>query len=240
MSMRVARLRRNHPILCAASMFALLGLVLCAAAGEYLALHPGVGGWSGSSPPLTSRASTFAGTNVPLFRTSEGFRFGRQDESGAVAIGTVSYAIAVTSGASGWPEPTSQEWNVSAGVVKAAPGAPDPSDHRAWVAMVVDAFSHLHSVAAGFSDPPRGSLRGEAISSGWRAGALIRNPVRRLWHAPLWLGTCIVVAALIAAYFGRGWWICRSLPGRCRACGYDLAGLVHDRCPECGAEAAQA
>jgi hypothetical protein len=238
--MRVARLRRNHPILCAAGLFILLGLALCAAAGEYLALHQGVGGWTGAPPAMVGRASTFAGTNVPLYRTSEGFRFGQHNDPGAVEIATVSYAIAVTRGASGWPEPTTQEWNVSAGIVKAAPGAPGPSDHRAWVAMVVDAFSHLYPPSAGFSDPPRGSLRGEAIASGWSIGSLLRNPVRRLWHAPLWLGTCIVVPALIAGFFGRGWWIRRSLPGRCHACGYDLAGLVLDRCPECGAKVAQA
>lgn len=54
----------------------------------------------------------------------------------------------------------------------------------------------------------------------------------KLWHAA-------VAGGLLAAW---AWWRAarRDLPGRCFACGYDLAGLPPDdsarvSCPECGA-----
>lgn len=34
----------------------------------------------------------------------------------------------------------------------------------------------------------------------------------------------------------RGWRAARAAPPLCPKCGYDLSGLSHCRCPECGAE----
>jgi len=34
----------------------------------------------------------------------------------------------------------------------------------------------------------------------------------------------------------RGWRAARSSPPTCPRCGYNLSGLTHCRCPECGAE----
>ncbi len=48
--------------------------------------------------------------------------------------------------------------------------------------------------------------------------------------------------ALFAAFliwrdgYVRGWHAARSGPPTCLKCGYNLSGMTHCRCPECGAE----
>ncbi len=44
------------------------------------------------------------------------------------------------------------------------------------------------------------------------------------------------LTGLITGITGVAWWLRRrpALPGHCAACGYDLRGLSHQRCPECG------
>jgi len=55
---------------------------------------------------------------------------------------------------------------------------------------------------------------------------------------PHWLGLLVLSAPLLALlghyHYRRTRRIARRLAGRCVACGYDLAGNVSGRCPECG------
>jgi hypothetical protein len=51
------------------------------------------------------------------------------------------------------------------------------------------------------------------------------------------MATCAQLAYGLYLIFGARWLIVHcigSLYGRCHACGYDLTGVVADRCPECG------
>jgi len=36
--------------------------------------------------------------------------------------------------------------------------------------------------------------------------------------------------------YRRGWRSARDMPPKCPKCGYNLSGLTHCRCPECGTE----
>lgn len=59
--------------------------------------------------------------------------------------------------------------------------------------------------------------------------------------AILLLGLTAVVA-LLAAFllwrdgYKKGWRAARNKPPTCPQCGYNLSGLTHCRCPECGTE----
>ena len=55
----------------------------------------------------------------------------------------------------------------------------------------------------------------------------------------------VLLTALVAVLFSllvwrrgyvRGWRGARREPPRCLGCGYNLSGLTHCRCPECGRE----
>ncbi|MHC5110948.1 MAG: hypothetical protein ACYTHJ_13845 [Planctomycetota bacterium] len=59
------------------------------------------------------------------------------------------------------------------------------------------------------------------------------------------VGLLVVLTAILVAFaafllwrhgFLRGWRSARSKPPRCFDCGYNLSGLTHCRCPECGRE----
>jgi hypothetical protein len=49
---------------------------------------------------------------------------------------------------------------------------------------------------------------------------------------PIWWGTAPGIVAVVLAVGPWG----RNLPGLCRKCGYDLAGISAPLCPECGAK----
>lgn len=49
-------------------------------------------------------------------------------------------------------------------------------------------------------------------------------------NIPLWPWV-----SLFGGLAGLLWWrSCKAFPGHCRKCGYDLAGLATEMCPECG------
>jgi hypothetical protein len=66
------------------------------------------------------------------------------------------------------------------------------------------------------------------------------NSFRSLPFFPIWPGFAIntltyAVLWCVALSLARLRLTARSRRGQCRTCGYDLAGLPTDRCPECGA-----
>jgi len=67
-----------------------------------------------------------------------------------------------------------------------------------------------------------------------------RHELRALAWQPVWLGfgvNTLIYAALAAVVLEiprrrrRRW---RRIRGKCVHCGYDVRGVLHDRCPECG------
>jgi hypothetical protein len=98
-------------------------------------------------------------------------------------------------------------------------------------------YSHLAEPADAFYEPRR------ATATAWgRLGfrfnwSLGPNEIRQV-AAPLWL-VCVICCAGAAAP-GHILWRQRRARrrlkrGLCPACGYDLRGAAHERCPECGA-----
>ena len=62
-------------------------------------------------------------------------------------------------------------------------------------------------------------------------------------HAGVWLlvvltaGVAFLAALLLWRNgYVRGWRKAKSDPPKCLKCGYNLSGLTHCRCPECGKE----
>jgi len=52
-----------------------------------------------------------------------------------------------------------------------------------------------------------------------------------LWiWIPFWIPSTLLMVLILACF-----WVGRRFPAaQCQACGYDLRGVNHDRCPECG------
>lgn len=114
------------------------------------------------------------------------------------------------------------------------------------------AAARLYSTMGGPGSYPHGGFDSYPLGSGGQVlgeepqwlgfgGALWAPPATHHRVYTLWVPVWFVV--IVLALPGARWIarrhvaVSRVREGRCEACGYDLRGAAHDRCPECGRDA---
>jgi hypothetical protein len=121
-----------------------------------------------------------------------------------------------------------------------------PAEAPGWV-YLTDSFAGVYTFGYGF---PWTSMRSVVFAGSgmafttqvqplWRltiAGRKVALPVFPAWRGLL-LNTSLYAfaALLVACALSRARRSYRRRRGQCRACGYDLVGIVSNICPECGA-----
>jgi hypothetical protein len=226
----------------AVATFVIAAVLLCVGAGVLFVVL------DQQSRSSTSPAGTFASEvsdRCRFVRTSGGVRAVRLLPAAGIAepapeavLGSAQYYV--YHDARGSPHPTSVRFTIRVWDVSSVHGPPE-TDARAWRAIAAEAVQDLGTL--GFEGyrvhVPRGALKGDEDSKGTYPFAYVQNVAVRLWQAPLLLGACLLLAlARAVAPTVIGWVRSKRRAARhmrCASCGYELRGLAHPKCPECGA-----